>query len=321
VDLYDFIGNEFSRPSQGKTEEASTGFQTRRESLTTEQQEKISALEKHVEALKSQQTDTEARMRAYSEDKENALREANGLLKSRTSEIERLRADISALQLKLSEKLANCESEKQTCLDELETVRKDFSAFKQITKIAAVIICIVALAVVTGSLGYCTKNTANKPTQAAAPVATPAGTVDNVTGNGLPAAAEWPGKPFPVNVGNFRISLAPLKADAVKKLSTSLKQGEAQTRFFYMVRISAPKSDLSGEFLKSPSIDFIDGSNTSSHQTEAGIRVVHLSHDGMSNAKKDTVLFECVVSVRKDFQPAGIIIRHPNKEILKIILY
>lgn len=365
MDLYDFIGNDYSRPSQGAGNEAAAKSGSKREFITTEQERsdalegqfeelkkkrdelvlqlqasetdrekamgRINALETQVAALKAEQNDLQMRL---SQEKDKALSEADNLLKVKLSEIQRLSTDISALQLKLSDTLIameRVESEKLDCHGELAQVRKDFSVYKQATKIAIVIACIVVLAAAAGFFIYLTNTKAPEQKKAAPPAAATDLTEKKEVRSELPVAppprqkivapavARWSGKPVPLEVGDFRIAIIPMESGAVKKISKSLKREEAQTHYYYMVQISAAGSELSGEFLKSPDIDFIDKSNSYSRQTSAGLKVVHTSLSG--SGKRGNVLFQGIVSLRKDFKPNGIIIRHPNKEIIKIMIF
>lgn len=117
----------------------------------------INTLEKHVATLNRERSDLEMQMQAYVSEKEKALGETAALVTEKSSEVERLRTNISALQKELQETVAGMkrvETEKQTCVNELEKVRKDFSAFMQKTKIAIVIASIVALATIAGFFIY-----------------------------------------------------------------------------------------------------------------------------------------------------------------------
>jgi len=300
---------------------------------------KITSLENHAATLKVERDDLEMQLQAMSAKKDNDLREADRLLKVKASEIEQLKMDITALRRELSETLAgmdHVETEKRASLHELERVRQNLSVYMLKTKTVTVIACIMLIALVAGFLFYYTKNgtveqkpaghsvSADNHTEAVDAGRSPQGigfsaSSPQGTIKGL-VSARWPGRPLALYIGNFRVSVIPLKSGTVNRLPAALRHEETETHYFYIVKVRAARGNLSPDFLKSPSIDFIGIDNASAVQTAAGsvLRVVHSSMSRRRHTNRGTVLLRCLVSLRKDFRPVGIIIWHLNKETLRI---
>ena len=303
---------------------------------------RITSLENHAATIEQQRSALEMQLQALSAEKDNALQEADRMLKGKASEIEQLKTDISSLRQELSETIARLErveSEKRASLNELERVRQNFSVYMKKTKRAIVIACITVLFLAVGFLMYYTKSRAVEPKPAGHPASADNRTVKvdtglSLQGTGVSASqpqvrirdsvsAKWPGRPFTLNVGNFRVSVIPLKSDALERLPAALSHEETETHHFYVVKIRARRGTLSAEFLKSPSIDFINRNNARALHTGSGseLRVMQASMSGRRRANRGTVLLRCLVSLRNDFQPIGIIIGPLNKETLRIVIF
>ncbi|MBF0559096.1 MAG: hypothetical protein HQL08_09980 [Nitrospirae bacterium] len=302
---------------------------------------RITSLENLADTLEQQRNDLQTQLQALSAEKDNALREAGSMLKGKASEIEQLKIDISSFRQELSDsivRLERVESEKRACLNDLERVRQNFSLYMQKTKRAIVIACITVLVIAAGLLVYYTKSRAIKTEPAARPASADNRSVTADARRSLQVAgfqssqpqvriknsvsARWPGRPFALNVGDFRISVIPLKSDAVKRLPATLSQKETDTHYFYVVKIRARRGALSAEFLKSPSIDFVNRNNSRSLHTGSGseVRVVYTSMSRRRHSQRRTVLLRCLVSLSNDFQPIGIIIGPLNKETRRIVI-
>lgn len=290
---------------------------------------RIASLENLADALEQQRSALEMQLQALSAEKDNALREADSMLKGKASEIEQLKIDISSLRQELSEtitRLERVETEKRASVHELERVRQNFSEYIKKTKRAIVIACIMVLVLAVVFSIYYMKNRIIEPKPAGRPAA-----ADNRTGKEYAAPqarirgsenARWPGKPIALNVGNFRVSVIPLRSGTLNRLPAALRHEETKNYCFYIVKIKAGRGNLSEEFLKSPSIDFINRNNAHAVQTGAGsvLRVVHASMSGRRHTNRRTILLQCLVALRNDFQPIGIIIGPLNKETLEIVI-
>lgn len=305
--------------------------------LQASESERLAALESNAALLRKERNDFEERMRSQSSEKDSSLIEAQELLKEQVSETERLRADISALRQELAG-LKRMEVEKDACFNELGIVQYEFTAYVRKTKIAFVIAGIVAIAVIAGIFICYSKRTAGEQSQVGqkASIDNRSGALDPVrklqvagqssapqhekTSDKL--SARWPGIPFALKVGGFRVSVNQLKPDVVRSLPASLRKEEAETHNFYSVRIRSGKGKLSEEFLKSPVIDFVDSSSVRMRQAgpDSGLRVVSASTSGSRKPNSRHERLRCVVSVKKDFRPSGIIIEHPNKDTLSIVI-
>jgi predicted nucleic acid-binding Zn-ribbon protein len=325
--------------------ESVTALQEKAEALAADREEllgRLAEFENHAAALKRERNDLEMQMQSRCSEKDNALREADDLLKVKSSEIEQLRTDISALRQELSETLARMgrvETEKHACLNELERVRKEFSVYRQKAKKTIVVACIVAAlaAATAGFLSHYAKSTASEQKRAGLSVSTYKRTGEKAAERSLlvagfsaslpqgrtkdPISAKWPGRPFALDIGSFKVSVIPLKSGTLKRLPAALRHEETDTHHFYLVKIRAARGALSAEFMKSPFIDFINRDNAHARQTGSGLRIVPVLSSGKRHANKETVLFRCLVSLRKDFRPIGILIGHPNDEISGISIY
>lgn len=315
-----------------KLREAEAGWQAAR---TTEKslRERVSGLEQDAaELVKSKASEVELLRRELSDT------------------VARLKQQNSLLQQELSVtvgRLEHAEIEKEDSLHNLERIQKDFSGYIQKTNIAIVIACIAAVAAIAGLLIYSyshrtvieqkpavrieqqkqavsieQQKPAVRPVPPAAgkagPIARPMLKGADKTGassQGTRKAsvrAVWPAKPFTLDTGGFRVSLVPLDPEAVKKLPAALRHEAAGTHHFYIVKVRAARGVLSAEFMKSPSIDFISRDNVHARQA------VHTSTSARLYAGRGTVQLRCLVSLKKDFQPVGIIIGPMNKEALRI---
>ena len=302
---------------------------------------RIASIEKHAATLERERSDLEMQMQAWSSEKASALREANAMLKEKSSEIEQLRMNLSGLQQRLSETLAlmeQVETEKIAYRTELKIARQDLSVSIQKAKRASVIACITVLVLVAGLLIYSTKSRTVQPKPAVPQASTDnriagADAGRNLPGSGSsvpqtqvrigdPVDARWPRRPIAMTVGNFRVSVISLKSGIANRLPVALKHEGTETSHYYIVKIRAPKEELSSEFIKSPSIDFIDKNNASALQAGAVsvLRVVHESVSRRRRVNNGIVLLRCLVSIRNDFQPIGIIIGPLNKETLRIVI-
>ncbi len=367
MELYDFIKNdlpEIVKENEGTdaadpVQEKNDSFTPEREMLLVKDRDdlgaklqametdrvsllgRIASIEIHAATLERERSDLEMQMQAWSSEKASALREANAMLKEKSSEIERLRMNISELQQRLSETLdqmEHVETEKIAYRTELKIARQDLSESIQKAKRASVIACITALVFLVGLLIYFTKSRTVQPKPSGRQAYTDnriegADAGGNSPGSGSSvtrtrvriedsAGARWPRRSFALAVGNFRVSVIPLKSSIANRLPVSMRHEGAENSSFYIVKIRARKGDLSPEFMKSPSIDFINRVNA--HALQAGavsvLRVVHESVSRRRHANYRTVLLRCLVSIRNDFQPIGIIIGPLNEETLRIVI-
>ncbi|MBF0506192.1 MAG: hypothetical protein HQL09_05100 [Nitrospirae bacterium] len=372
MDLYDFIRNDLAALSgENESAETTAGLQNEKESLTAGQEVlpagaaslekerdalyaklqaaesdrerllgRIASLEKNAETLQREQNDLEMQMQARSSEKDNALREANDLLKVKSSEIELLRKNISELQQKLSgtlDQIEHAETEKIGYLAELKMVREDLSVSVQKTKKAIWIACIAVLVAAAVFFSHYKTRTASEPKKAAHSVSVDKSKVEktaerkqqNTTSSDSPsqtsakdfANAGWPTiMPFALDLRNFRVSLVPLKSGTVKRLPEALRHEETDKHDFYLVKIRAVRGTLSPEFMKSPSIDFINKDNVSAQMSSSGsgLRVARVPTYRKRHANRSV---RCLVSLRKDFHPIGIIIGPLNKETRRIVIF
>lgn len=344
MDLYSFIENNFPTPSpknqgpetpalqaaqtQGSPLNNDTGEQARKlmeaEAFAAAKEElfnRINTLENHLSALKREQKDLDALMRTHISEKDKALSEAAALITEKSLEVERLRSDISGLQQAHQETLSRiqkAEEGNQKCLDETERARIDGSVLRRGTQIAVIIACIAALIAIAGLFIYFSKQNAGQQNQARQPVS-----ADTTKSADKAAFAAWPRSPIALTVGNFRVSLAHLKPEAANKLAAELKYAATATHNFYNVEIRAKRGAISAMFLKSPSIDFInkDGTHAKSVVSESDLRIMQTSMSGKQRSRRRTGLFRCIVSLKKEFQPVGILIGGLAKKTRVIAIY
>lgn len=341
MDLYSFIGNNVPKPSpkdqqgseawpiqtgqrQGSDSDNEAAAQPHRlmeaeafAALKEELFNRINTLENHVAALKREQID----LYALSRTKDNSLGEAAALITEKSSELERLKSDISALKQTSEEtlyRIQNAEKGNQACIEEAERVKKDCSVFMKETKKALIIACIAALIAIAGLFVYFSKQNASQQNQARQPVS-----ADTTKSEDKAAIAAWPRSPIALTVGNFRVSLAHLKPEAANKLASELKDAATATHNFYNIEIRAKRGAISARFLKSPSIDFINinGIRAKSLGSESDLRVIQTSLSGKQRSRRRTALFRCIVSLKKEFQPVGLLIGDLNKRTRSIAIY
>lgn len=324
MDLYSFITDNVPKAfqkDQAPKEQASeaAGAMQPRQPLDAEAfvavnedlLNRINALEKQVETLKN---DLGALLRA------NASDEATDMMTEKFSELERLKSDIVLLQQESREalfRIQNIEKGSQRSIDETEKLGKDCTAFKKETQRALVIACAVTALVIAGLFIYFSSRTVSRQNQDSKQVS--AGTI-SVSDYAVVAA--WPRNPIALNVGDFRISLSPLESGAANKLAAETSDTTTNTHSFYNLEIRAKRGVISPAFLKAPAIDFInkDGTHAKS-DAGPGLSVMHVSMSGKRPLKKGTGLFRCVVSLKKEFQPVGILIGGLNKRTRMIAIY
>lgn len=340
MDLYSFIGNNFSTPSpknqgpetpalqaarnQGTTLNNDAGEQTRKlieaEAFAAVKEEllnRINTLENHIAALKREQNNSDTLLRTHIAEKDNALGEAAAMITEKSLEVERLRSDISGLQQAHQETLSRiqkAEQGNQKCLDETEKIRIDRSMLMR----RVIIACIAVLIVLTGLFIYFSKHNAGQQSQASRPVS-----AVTTKDEDKAAIAAWPRSPITLTVGDFMVSLSALEPEAANKLTAELKDAAAATHNFYNIEIRAKRGAISAGFLKSPSIDFINinGIRAKSVGPESDLKIIQTSISGKQRSGKGNSLFRCIVSLKKEFQPVGILIGGLAKKTRVIAIY
>lgn len=334
MDLYSFIGDNVPTPaSKDQAPEAGMTMQTDQsqsvvpyeeaeaqtrslvetEAFTALKEElfnRLNSLENHVAALKREQLV-----------KDTALGEATALITEKSLEVERLRSDISGLQQAHQETLSRiqkAEEGNQKCLDETERARIDGSVLRRGTQRAVIIACIAALIAIAGLFIYFSKQNAGQQNQARQPVS-----ADTAKSADKTAIAAWPRSPISLKVGDFRISLSPLESETANKLAIETKGTTTATHSFYNLEIRARRGVISAMFLKAPSIDFInkDGIHAKTEGSGSDLRVMHTSMSGKQRLRKGTSLLRYVVSLKKEFQPVGLLIGDLNKRTRSIAIY
>lgn len=281
---------------------------------------RISDIEKRIGMLKNEQNELEARLRVNASAKDISSDEAAALLNEKSLELDRLKTDIALFQQESREtlfRLQNLEKGNQRCIDETEKLAKDCTVFKKETQRALVIACIATVLVIAGLFIYFSKRNVNRQIQETNPAA-----AVTTSGADHAAVAAWPRNPIALNIGDFRISLSPLEAEAANKLAVETANAAAATHSFYNLEVRAKQGVISSGFLKAPAIDFIDKAGTRA-KSDAGadLRVINVAMSGKLALKKGTDLFSCVVLLKKDFQPVGIVIGGLNKRTRMLAIY
>ncbi|MBF0328614.1 MAG: hypothetical protein HQL10_05615 [Nitrospirae bacterium] len=282
--------------------------------------------ENNVEMIKKDRSDLDAQLQ---------LRLSE--LDHKTNEIKRLEAELEPLRHELTEtllKMKHAKDEEKIAQNNLFAVKSDLAEYIEKTKKAVIIACAVVLIAIAFFILYnlpdksIEQRPAGKPVSKADNEAKPDESGRNlldapmsksaqqksVAGN---VSAAWHGTPYALDIEELKIFVVLLKSDELSKLPALAGQGQNDLYHFYRVEISAKKSDVSEEFLKSPSIDFIGENNRRTQQSDSG-SVLRILSPSLSEGQNRTVQFQCPVAVRKDFNPAGIIIGPLNKRILKI---
>lgn len=332
MDLYSFIGDNVPTPSSkdqapeagmttqtGQSQssapydeaEAQTRSLVETEAFTALKEElfnRLNSLENHVAALKREQLV-----------KDTALGEATVLINEKSLELERLRSDMAGLQEESREaifRIQNAEKGNLLCREEIERTGKDCSVFMKETKRAVIIACIVVFIVIAGLFLYFSNDTVRPQKQTALAVAADTTKEANY-------AVAWPRSPIVLTVGNFRVSLSPLEAGTANKLAAETKGTTTNTHNFYNLEIRAKRGAISARFLKAPSIDFINinGVHAKADGSGSDLRVMHTSMSGKQPLKKGAGLFRCIVSLKKEFQPVGVLIGGLNKRTRSIAIY
>ncbi len=116
-----------------------------------------------------------------------------------------------------------------------------------------------------------------------------------------------------LSLSNMSVDVFPLQKG---EIPSSMKQGAEEGKSYYLINISSNKGALSQEFAKSPSIDFVDA-NKERAIKKGALKIEQINKKGKGKAVNS---IECLVSLSKDFQPAGFIIKHPTKRITKIVI-
>lgn len=334
MDLYGFISDNVSKPSPKELGQEAGTMQASQfkgavlaneaEALAALKEEffnRLFRLENSIAVLKKEQADSDS----HASEKAIALSEATALITEKFSEIEQLRSDFSALQKESREtllKAENAEKGNQTCIAEAERIKKDCAVFMNETKKTALIACILTLIAMVGLFLYFSKCTAGNQNQVSRPVS-PSPSPGTPVKAQTAAFADWPRRPINQNVGSFRISLAPLAPEAANKLTAELKDAVAGAYYLYNLEIGPGHGAISQEFLKAPAIDFVNRNGIHAKSADSGseLRIMHMAMSGKQGSIKGTDMFSCIVSIKKEFQPVGILIGGLNKKTRLIAIY
>jgi DNA repair exonuclease SbcCD ATPase subunit len=134
----------------------------------------------------------------------------------------------------------------------------------------------------------------------------------------IDSVAPMPLKEMSLRLSNMKIELSPLQKGDSKPLPPSMEYKAEQGKSYYLISISSNRGALSSEFIKSPYIDFMDSKNERASQKGA-VKVLQISKKriGKSGAVSS---IDCLVSLSNDFQPTGLIMKHPTNKIIKMLI-